>query len=106
MSINARDAYLHGEFESSKRTLDSMQKAVTYYQQAISADPEYAEAYAALGDAYVLLSGYGGLAAGTAFARAQDAARTENVVLRPVGFHRSAHSTLNPPSTKRLAPVM
>lgn len=74
VSINGRDAYLRGEFEWSKRTPDGMQKAVAYYQQAVDADPEYAEAYAALGNAYVLLGSYGGLTPAAAFARAQDAA--------------------------------
>jgi TolB-like protein len=98
VSINARDAYLHGEFEWNKRTLDSMQKAVDYYQQAISADPEYAEAYAALGDACVLLSSYGGLPPATAFARAQDAAEH---ALRLGGGLAEAHTVLGAVKTDR-----
>jgi TolB-like protein/DNA-binding winged helix-turn-helix (wHTH) protein/Tfp pilus assembly protein PilF len=98
VNIKARDAYLHGEFEWNKRTLDSMQKAVVYYQQAVDADPEYAEAYAALGDAYVLLSSYGGLAPTTSFARAQDAAEH---ALRLGGGLAEAHTVLGAVKTDR-----
>src|SRR5262249_18905008 len=57
----------------NQRTLDSTNRAIVEYQQAIKADPGYAEAYAALGDAYVLLAGYGEHPAG-ALDKAQAAA--------------------------------
>ena len=60
VNVTARDAYLRGRFLWNKRTLDSMEKSIEYYQKAIKADPDFAEAYAAMGDAYVLLSSYGG----------------------------------------------
>ena len=59
VSIEARDAYLRGRFLLNKRTLDSVEKSIVYYQSAINADPAYAEAYAALGNAYILLTDYG-----------------------------------------------
>jgi tetratricopeptide (TPR) repeat protein len=37
-----------------------LQQAIASFQRAISLDPTYDEAYAGLGDAYVLLSSYGG----------------------------------------------
>jgi TolB-like protein/DNA-binding winged helix-turn-helix (wHTH) protein/Flp pilus assembly protein TadD len=98
VSIKARDAYLHGEFEWNKRTLESMQKAVAYYQQATDADPEYAEAYAALGDAYVLRSGYGGPPPAISFARAEDAAER---ALRLGGGLAEAHTVLGAVKTDR-----
>jgi TolB-like protein/DNA-binding winged helix-turn-helix (wHTH) protein/Flp pilus assembly protein TadD len=55
----ARDSYLRGRFFWNKRTPASLEKSVVYYQDAINADPNYAEAYAALGIAYVVLSDYG-----------------------------------------------
>jgi tetratricopeptide (TPR) repeat protein len=59
VNVEARDAYLRGRFLLNKRTLDGVEKSIVYYQSAINADPAYAEAYAALGNAYILLSGYG-----------------------------------------------
>jgi TolB-like protein/DNA-binding winged helix-turn-helix (wHTH) protein/Tfp pilus assembly protein PilF len=59
VNVKARDLYLRGRFLWNKRTLDDTNRSIAFYQQAIQADPEYAEAYAAMGDAYVLLSSYG-----------------------------------------------
>ena len=58
-NVEARDSYLRGRFLWNKRTPASLEKSVLYYQNAINADPAYAEAYAALGIAYVVLAGYG-----------------------------------------------
>jgi TolB-like protein/DNA-binding winged helix-turn-helix (wHTH) protein/Tfp pilus assembly protein PilF len=57
---NARELFLRGGYFWHQRTLQSLNKAIDYYKQAIEVDPGYAEAYAALGQAYVLLSSYGG----------------------------------------------
>ena len=59
VNVEARDSYLRGRFLWNKRTPASLEKSVVYYQNAINADPNYAEAYAALGIAYVVLTGYG-----------------------------------------------
>jgi TolB-like protein/DNA-binding winged helix-turn-helix (wHTH) protein/Flp pilus assembly protein TadD len=59
VNVEARDSYLRGRFLWNTRTPASLEKSVVYYQNAINADPGYAEAYAALGIAYVVLSGYG-----------------------------------------------
>lgn len=56
----AQDLYLRGEYLWHQRTLESLTKAIDYYQQAIRLDPGFAAAYAAAGEAYVLLSSYGG----------------------------------------------
>jgi TolB-like protein/DNA-binding winged helix-turn-helix (wHTH) protein/Tfp pilus assembly protein PilF len=56
----ARDLFLRGGYFWHQRTLESLNKAIDCYKQAIQVDPGYAEAYAALGQAYVLLSSYGG----------------------------------------------
>jgi TolB-like protein len=73
VSVEARDAYLRGRFLLNKRTLDSVEKSIVYYQSAINADPAYAEAYAALGNAYILLTDYGPDPSGS-LAKAQAAA--------------------------------
>jgi len=49
------EAYLKGRFHWNKRTNESLQQAVTFYQSAIERDPTYAPAHAALADCYNLL---------------------------------------------------
>ena len=51
----AYDAYLKGRFFWNKRTEEGHLKAIEYFNQAIAADPGYAEAYTGLADAYALL---------------------------------------------------
>ena len=56
----ARDAYLRGRYFWNERTLAAITTSVKYYTEAIREDPNYADAYAALAETYVLLSMYGG----------------------------------------------
>ncbi len=57
----AYDAYLKGRYYLSKRSVDDIQKAIAYFQQAVDKDPAYAPAYAGLADSYYLLPQYGGV---------------------------------------------
>jgi TolB-like protein/DNA-binding winged helix-turn-helix (wHTH) protein/Flp pilus assembly protein TadD len=98
VNVTAREAYLRGRFLWNKRTLDSMEKAIEYYQKAIKADPDFAEAYAAMGDAYVLLSSYGGEGPSTALEKAEEAARH---ALRLGGGLAEAHTVLGAVRTDR-----
>lgn len=50
----AYDAYLRGRYFWNKRTPQDMREAVRYFRQAIKLDPNYAQAYAGLADAYLL----------------------------------------------------
>ena len=50
--------YLKGRFHWNKRTKNDLFKAIDYYRQAVSLDPNYALAYAALSDTYAILGGY------------------------------------------------
>ena len=54
----AYDLYLRGTYDLNKRRVPDLEAAVAYFEQATNADPQYARAYAALADAYVLLGGY------------------------------------------------
>jgi TolB-like protein/DNA-binding winged helix-turn-helix (wHTH) protein/Flp pilus assembly protein TadD len=98
VNVKARDAYLRGRFLWNKRTLDSMEKSIAYYQEAIKADPGYAEAYAAMGDAYVLLSSYGGDGPALALGKAEEAAQQ---ALRLGGGLAEAHTVLGAVRTDR-----
>jgi TolB-like protein/DNA-binding winged helix-turn-helix (wHTH) protein/Tfp pilus assembly protein PilF len=55
-SLNAAayEAYLHGLHDSELRTKPSFQRAISEFQQAITLDPNYAPAHAALARAYSL----------------------------------------------------
>jgi TolB-like protein/DNA-binding winged helix-turn-helix (wHTH) protein/Tfp pilus assembly protein PilF len=59
-SINpeAHDAYLRGRYFWNKRTEAGYADAISYFQKAIEIDPNYAQAYAGLADAYALLGSW------------------------------------------------
>ena len=52
--------YLKGRYAWNHRTLGELQKAISYFNQAIEKDPEYALAYSGLADVYSVLPNYGG----------------------------------------------
>ncbi len=54
----ARDFYLSGNYQLSLRTGGSLDRAVQLYTQAIARDPEFAQAYVGLANAYNLISQY------------------------------------------------
>ncbi|HKE60792.1 MAG TPA: winged helix-turn-helix domain-containing protein [Pyrinomonadaceae bacterium] len=74
----AYQLYLRGRYFWSKHTHASADKAISYFQQALDLDPDYARAWAGVADAYVLigLSGAltGGLLAGDLYPKAKRAA--------------------------------
>jgi TolB-like protein/Flp pilus assembly protein TadD len=50
----AYEAYLKGRFFWNKRTEEGLRKAISSFNQAIEADPTYAQPYAGLADSYAL----------------------------------------------------
>lgn len=74
VSEQARKAYLRGRYLWNERTLSGVTKSIEYYTDAIRADRNYAEAYAALSESYVTLSTYGGSNPADALWKAQFAA--------------------------------
>ena len=48
----AIDNYLQGRYFWNRRTEQDMRKAIGYFESAIKADPNYAQAYAGLADCY------------------------------------------------------
>jgi TolB-like protein/tetratricopeptide (TPR) repeat protein len=57
-NTEAHQLYLKARFFWNKRTGNDLKKSIDYFQQAITADPNYALAYAGVADAYVFLPGY------------------------------------------------
>ena len=58
----AYEVYLKGRYFWNKRTGADLRKAIDYFNQAISKDPNYVLAYVGLADSYLLLSNYGAAA--------------------------------------------
>jgi len=56
----AHELYLKGRYFWNKRTTQSLEKAIGFFQQAIDLDPNYALAYAGLGDAHSIVPIYAG----------------------------------------------
>jgi len=59
-SPEAYDLYLKGRYAWNKRSLPDVQESISYFNQAIAKDPEYALAYSGLADDYSVLPNYGG----------------------------------------------
>ena len=70
----AYEAYIKGRFLWNKRTVDSLHKALTYFQEAVRLDPNYSLAYVGLADTYTLLSFFTLAAPNDAFPKAKAAA--------------------------------
>jgi len=54
----AHELYLKGRYFWNKRDQPGVNKAIEYFQLAIAKDPAYAEAYAGLADAYLMVPGF------------------------------------------------
>ncbi|UCC71659.1 MAG: tetratricopeptide repeat protein [Gemmatimonadota bacterium] len=59
-NLEAYDYYLRGRHFWHQRSLAAFDSAISYFNQAIFLDPDYAGARAALAETYVLLPQYGG----------------------------------------------
>ena len=70
----AHELYLKGRFFWNKRDQPGFAKAVDYFQRAIAKDPNYAEAYAGLADAYALSGGFNMVSVAEAMPKAKAAA--------------------------------
>jgi tetratricopeptide (TPR) repeat protein len=68
--------YLKGQYYWSRRTAETLQRAVEYFQQAIDKDPGYGMAWAGLADCYSLYGYYGAGSPREAGPRAKEAALT------------------------------
>ncbi len=73
-NADAYQLYLKGRFHWNQRTGDSLGKAVDYFNQAIEKDPNYAQAYAGLADAWFSRGWYRFVVPKDAYERARAAA--------------------------------
>src|SRR5438477_1556691 len=70
----AYELYHKGRSLWERRSGDNIPKAISFYEQAIAHDPNYAPAYAGLAQAYILLPFYAGADRRDASVKAKDAA--------------------------------
>jgi TolB-like protein/DNA-binding winged helix-turn-helix (wHTH) protein/Flp pilus assembly protein TadD len=56
----ANEAYLLGLFFKNKSTVEALHTALSYFEQAIEAEPGFAHAYAAMADTYLMLASWQG----------------------------------------------
>lgn len=74
-NIAAYELLLKGSYFFKRKGFEDIQKALDYFQQAITLDPNYAEAYAFLGETYLHYGGFGLLNTEEAHAKARAAAQ-------------------------------
>jgi TolB-like protein/DNA-binding winged helix-turn-helix (wHTH) protein/Flp pilus assembly protein TadD len=90
---DAYEAYLKGRYFWNRRTGDGLKRAIEYFNRAIALDPNYAEAYSGLADAYALSGNleYGVLPPQDAFVKAKAAATKALALNSSLG---EAHTSL------------
>jgi TolB-like protein/DNA-binding winged helix-turn-helix (wHTH) protein/Tfp pilus assembly protein PilF len=72
---DAYERYMKAEFFATNRSRSSLTKAVGLLEEAITIDPNYARAYAALANCYQLIGFYEYLPPSEAYPKAEEAAR-------------------------------
>jgi TolB-like protein/Flp pilus assembly protein TadD len=70
----AYENYLKGRYYFSQRTEDALHKSIASFQEAITRDPAYAQAYSGLAGAYAMLGFRGGFPSKDALSAAKQAA--------------------------------
>lgn len=70
----AHEAYLQGRFHTGQRSEDALNKAMSYFEQALLADPNCARACSGIADCCTLLTWFGALWPREAGSRAEKAA--------------------------------
>ena len=90
-NIQAYGLYLKGRYAWGKRTKEGVDEAVGFFEQAITADPNYAPAYAGLADSYALDVDYRAIPVADSYARAKEYARKALALDETVP---SAHASL------------
>ena len=72
-NVEAYDAYLHGRHLLQDRTLSAIDEAIEHFDRAIELDPDYAQAYTGLADAWIGKRRIGNLSLLAATQNAHDA---------------------------------
>jgi TolB-like protein/DNA-binding winged helix-turn-helix (wHTH) protein/Flp pilus assembly protein TadD len=75
LDAEANEAYLRGRYFWNQFTPEGYRKAISYFQQAIARDPDFAEAYSGLADSYNFLVVTDSIPASEGHPKALEAAR-------------------------------
>ena len=73
-NMEAHNLVLKGSYHWNKQTPEGFQAAIAHFEQATELDPHYAQAYARLADAHLIISLFGGVPPKEAIPRGKDAA--------------------------------
>ena len=73
-NLEAYNLYLKGRYYWNQWTVEGLQAAIGYFEQAIALDPDYALAYSGLSDTYTVLGGFGLTPPGEYLPKAREAA--------------------------------
>lgn len=75
LSSEAHENYLRGRYRWNQRSESGIRAAINHFQKAIELDPNYAQAYAGIADAYIIMANWGFMPPNEAYPRAESAAR-------------------------------
>jgi serine/threonine-protein kinase len=73
-NAEAYQLYLRGRFHWNKRTVKELQKAIEFFRQAVTVDPDYALGYAGLADGYTQFSQFSDVPSREVMPKAKEAA--------------------------------
>ena len=73
-NAEANRLYTEGRYHWNRRNIEGLNKSVTFFEQAIELDPNYARAYAGLADSYITIADYRALPARESYPKAKAAA--------------------------------
>jgi len=74
-NAQAYEAYLKGRYQWNKRTEEGLKKGLEYFDEALAADPTYAQAHTGIADSYAMMASYEFMEAREAMPRAEAAAK-------------------------------
>ena len=98
-NLAARNLYLQGRYHINQWSEEGLQKAVEFFEKALTEDSQYPLAFSGLADAYGLLGHYGVLAPAQVWTKTASCARSREFDHRP----RSGHDSLLPARLRRSA---
>jgi TolB-like protein/DNA-binding winged helix-turn-helix (wHTH) protein/Tfp pilus assembly protein PilF len=75
LSLEAHENYLHGRYRWNQRSESGIRAAINYFQKAIELEPRYAQAYAGIADAYIIMGNWRFLPPNEAYPKAEAAAQ-------------------------------
>jgi len=90
-NLDAYDLYVKGRYYWNKRTVDNMLESLEYFKQAVEIDPEFAQAWSGIADAYSMLSAYNYMSSAEGHSLAKDAA---NKAIKINNTLAEAHTSL------------